>query len=322
MLRESQKLLEIIKSAKKVAIFAHKSIDPDSIGSIFAAKEFCKALKVDADVFAVCEKDFYVSELFPVEEIKTEFNSKDYNLIILTDCHSIGRIDSCFQGVENFNNIVIVDHHAVSPEEGQINSKLSIIKPEYAAASEIWAELFIENKIKMNEKTATYLYCGLMGDTDRFLHKNLTKHVFEIAQFLLQNGAEIQKVYDIMYRQETRKQINLKNIFYNKIEYVNNGAFVIYTMKDYKKYNIGFEDVKMFSNDMIRIEGVKVSIFVYQVSKNIFKFSIRTNGLDARKFAVKMGGGGHVCASAFEKNISLNELKKMLPVWIKEILND
>lgn len=323
MTKDSKKLLEIIKSAKNVAIFAHKSVDPDALGSMFGAREFCRALGVSADVFSVCDKNFFVKDIFPMDEIKSEFKPEEYDLVIMTDCHSVNRLDKKFSElVNNFKDIVVVDHHEVSEKEGQVNSKCSIIFPNYAASCEVWAEIFADNGIKFTAKTATYLYCGLMGDTDRFLHGNLTLHVFDTAKTLFENGAKIQFVHDVMYRKETKKQIKLKNDFYNRIHYVPDGAYVIYTMKDYKKLNADFEDVKMFSNSLLCIEGVKASIFVYEASKNHFKFSARSASGKARDLAVKMGGGGHKCAAGFECVVTKRELNKKLPLWIGEMLHD
>jgi phosphoesterase RecJ-like protein len=52
--------------------------------------------------------------------------------------------------------------------------------------------------------------------------------------------------------------------------------------------------------DIVRsIEGVQIAIFYYEASKNRFKISLRSKGtVDVEKIAGRLGGGGHVNASA------------------------
>ena len=39
------------------------------------------------------------------------------------------------------------------------------------------------------------------------------------------------------------------------------------------------------------------------------------------ELAIKMGGGGHVEAAAFEIKTTKRKLQKLIPIWAKEILN-
>ena len=74
--------------------------------------------------------------------------------------------------------------------------------------------------------------------------------------------------------------------------------------------------------DKIRVtEGVEVAIFVYQLSDDVFKFSLRSvSYVDVSKIAVAFGGGGHIRASGFEAKGDYNKNFNIILDMIKEQL--
>lgn len=317
-------LLIKIKEAKNIAIFAHRNPDPDAYGSMFAMREICRNMGVEADIFAAKNKDGYLNGIFPLQELKTDFVHDEYDLVIMLDLHLISRLSPKFiEEVSKCKNIVIIDHHNIA-EGDIIPSKDLIINPESAATCEILTDILEEAKMDISSTMATYLYTGLMGDTDRFLHSNLSQHVFETALLLYQKKAEVQKIYDFLYRYKTKEQLSLNKLLLDLITFVEDGkaCYAIFTIKDMKRLNADQEDVKVYTNELVKIKGVDLSFLCIDYEDH-FKISMRSNkGINTLKLSNKMGGGGHVQASAFEVKVNKRELKKMLPIWAKEILND
>lgn len=317
----NKQILKKIKSAKNIAIFAHRHPDPDACGSMFGMQNLCKYLGKTADVFLIKEKEDYLDKIFPIAKAKNIFNSKDFDLVIFVDVRPISSIDQTFQNqLKDHKNILIIDHHQTEKNDDLTNARVVCD----ASCSQLVLDLFREAEITPDKDTATYLYAGLMGDTNRFLHSNLSKKVFEDAICLQDCGAEIQHVYNYLYRYNTISNIKANEFIINNLKFVSNGmgAFCIVTIKDLKRLNITKEDVKKYCNLMVEIEGVKVSFLCIEEQKNYFKFSLRcATGYNAFKFCKAHGGGGHICASGCEISITKNKLKKMLPIWIEEILS-
>ena len=324
MMMTKSRLLAKIKLANRIALFAHQNPDPDAYGAMFALQRFCKNLGKDASVFAVKNKKGYLDHLFPLNELKTNFVSDEYDLVILLDVHMISRLDATFQKeVKKSKNLVIVDHHKIM-DDSEVETKNVIIYDNYAATCEILTDFAVENGLEITPEIATYLYTGLMGDTDRFLHVNLTKHVFETAMILYNKKAEVQRVYDFMYRYKTPEQLKLNKFLLDNMVFLNRGkaVYTIFGLKDLEKLGADQEDVKVYSNEMVKIKGVQLSFLCIEYKRAYYKFSIRSNnGINTVNFSKKMGGGGHVCASGFEKKISRRSLQKQLPKWTREILN-
>lgn len=317
------RVLAKIKLAKRIAIFAHKNPDPDAYGAMFAMREFCRNLNLDADIFAIKNKRGYLDNIFPLEEVKTDFKSGDYDLVIILDMHLIDRLAPEFVSeVEKSKNIIVIDHHKIVEGE-KLPTKNYYVMEDYAATCEILTDFAVKCNLKITPTIATYLYTGLMGDTDRFLHKNLTRHVFETAILLYDKKAEIQHVYDYLYRYKTQQQLEIYKQMLDNLIYYEGGKAVcsIFTLKDLKRLDADQEDVKFYTNDLVKIKGVELSILCIEYKKDYFKFSLRSNGLNTVNFSTRMGGGGHVCASAFETEISLKEIKKLMSKWIKGIMN-
>ncbi len=323
MMITNKKIIEKVKKAKNIAIFAHRDPDPDALGSMFGFGEFCQKMGKNYSIFAVNKYDNYLNHIFPMDRTKQEFVSTDFDLVVLLDVHSIDRIEVLFQEeVSKAKDIMIIDHHKVSENE-KFEFKNAKIMPEMAAASEIVLSLFRDENIKPSKECATYLYAGLMGDTDRFLHSNLSQRVFEDAIFLMQCGAYIQHVYDFMYRYITKEDIKVNQYLYNNITYLDGGktAFVIFSIRDMKKLGVGIDAVKEFSNTLIRIKGVELSFLIYERVPKEYKISMRSASVNLVPFSNKMGGGGHPNATGFSVFYGKTKIKQEIPKWSLEILN-
>lgn len=319
----NKQIVAKLKKAKNIAIFTHKNPDPDALGAMFGLKEFCFQNGVKADGF-LCEKDQRLAEIFPLDELKNQFLHNEYDLVVIVDANSIDRVDECFR-LETLQseNLMIIDHHKFDEEK---TCKTKLLKIELkASASQLVLDLFREISLKPSEKCATFVYAGLMGDTNRFLNSNVNKEVFEDAMFLQECGADIQYVYEVLYRSVTKQHIKVSNFLYNNIKYLENEkcGYIIFDLKQMAKLGASVEDIKEFSNAIIKIKGVLVSFLIFETAKNIYKFSMRSSPeFDIAKFAHKMGGGGHKNACAFEIKTTKRKIKKNLPIWAEEIFND
>lgn len=327
MITNKQIVLKL-KKAKNIAIFSHRDPDPDACGSMFGLREFCFAIgQKNVDVFVSDSRDKYLEFIFPFDQAKSNFSADFYDLIVLLDLHDISRIDIAFQNElyrakELGTSFVVVDHHHVSQTEN-FNFKNFRIK-QVAACSQMIIDLYKEVELKPTKNAATYIYAGIMGDTDRFLHPNLSKDVFENAIYLQENGAKIQEVYDYLYRYKTKNNLAMNKFFLNNLKFLDNDrvGYLLVSAKDRKKFKMGIEDVKFFANEMVTIKGVELSFLCYEKDNGEYKISLRSmEGVDLIDFSTKMGGGGHPNAAGFQVCGTKKKIEKLISVWAKEILN-
>ncbi len=324
----NKQIVSKIKKAKKIAIFSHRDPDPDACGSMFGLREFCRKLGKEADVFVKKSRDKYLDYIFPLSETKEDFVASNYDLIVLVDIHVLSRIDKIFQpelfrAEANDQNFLVIDHHIVTDDEDFSFKNFRI--EDVAACSQMITDLFKEENLIPSPEAATYIYGGIMGDTDRFLHSNLTKKVFDDASFLFEAGANVQHVYDYMYRFKTKANLSMNKFFLENLQYVEDGkvGYLIVSAKDRKKLGMDLEDVKFFSNEIVTISGVKLSFLCYEKDDGEYKISLRSIGdIYLVDFASKMAGGGHPNAAGFQVyNTTKKKIEKLVKSWAKEILN-
>ncbi len=318
----NKQIIQKIQKAQNIAIFGHLDPDADACGSTFAFREFCRNFGKNADIFCGHYGEF-VESLFPVEELKSMFFAKDYDLVVLMDMHVENRIDACF--IEEFRkckNVMVIDHHILDESEVVPTKNYRIIHK--ASASQLVLDLYREIGQKPSLKTATYLYTGLVGDTDRFLFLAGLGEVFEDAKYLVECGVDYVKIYDKMFRTISLKEIALTKFLYSNICYMCDGkvALAVFSMKDMKKYGATKDDVKLFSNSLLNIKGVKWALLVYEVEQNKYKFSMRSvPEINLIPLAIRMGGGGHKNAAAFTIPLKGSKIKKVVKGWCDEVLN-
>lgn len=318
----NKQIIAKIQKAKNIAIFGHIAPDPDSCGAVLGMRDFCQILGKNADVFCGHYGD-YVGSLFPMQEFKTEFSAEKYDLVVLLDMHVENRIEECFlDEFRKCKNVIVIDHHILDEHEVVPTKNYRIICK--ASASQLVLDLFREMGQKPSKTTAEHLYTGLVGDTDRFMFLAGLGEVFEDAKFLIELGVDFVNIYNKMFRTITLKEISLTKFLYSNICYLSDGkiALAMFTMKDMKRLGASSDDVKMFSNSLLNIKGVKWSLLVYEVKKDLFKFSMRSvPEIDLVPLAIRMGGGGHKNAAAFTTDFKASKIKKTVMSWADEVLN-
>ena len=164
-----------------------------------------------------------MTKIFNYDEIKSDFNPEAYDLVVFVDMHLQFRLD-----VEHVDlamqveNKLCIDHHPIAETDVMVAEK-AYVKQVAAACSQILCEICQAENIEITPKLATYLWAGLMGDTNRFLNSNVTPEVFECAKVLMQAGAEVQRVYEIMFKSMTMQQLQVKNTAARKLVLRENG---------------------------------------------------------------------------------------------------
>ncbi|NHJ04947.1 MAG: hypothetical protein EAX90_08995 [Candidatus Heimdallarchaeota archaeon] len=185
-----KKLIKKLQNGKynSIAIIGHTSADPDSIASAygveFIMRNFHPKARIDVLVDGISD---------PTKELITYYNSEfsseannNYDLIIIVDVNVPNQLGVFKDFVLSFNknDIVIIDHHAIS-DLATDYSNFVFIDDERTSASEIICELIFELKLKPSVQLLTILLSGIIYDSRRFysMNKNLLKILEKIFDF-------------------------------------------------------------------------------------------------------------------------------------------
>ncbi len=285
-----------LKNAKNVLIFPHISPDGDALGSCTALFNALKSIGISSKIFLIDELPARFDFLAEYGCFVYEAND-EYDMHIALDVADAGRLTSSKDLFFSCENTACIDHHGTNKGFAELN----YVSLEAATGSLIY-ELLQEMNIPLTKDIANCIYIALASDTGNFVYTNTDKKSFEIAGKLVEAGAEIPKIADLIFRRTSEKTTRVTAAVVSTLEVFNEGKLAIMhtTLETLAK----FEATKEHCDDVINyardIDTVKVAAFVYQIKGEKYKISMRSKGgIDVAKVAVSYGGGGHKAAAGF-----------------------
>ena len=133
-----------IFNAHKIAILTHQNPDGDGFPATLALQEILKQKNIESDIILEePNSDLYDYLSGREKSIVYSENHKDYDTVILVDCHEKDRVGKCKPIVENAKVIFTIDHHI---ENNVIKEAYNLIIPDCVSAGVIIFGLF-ENEI-------------------------------------------------------------------------------------------------------------------------------------------------------------------------------
>lgn len=310
MNKDFKKVLKAIRKSKNVAIFTHVSPDFDALGSALSFFHALKSLGKNATVFMKDELSDSEKQIIDESSVcKEDCNSIQFDLFVAFDSSSNDRLGAYGEVFDNFKNTILVDHHRSSGW----GAKLNYIDSQTSSCAELVLKLIKGLKAKINSEMATLLYLGLSSDTKSFVNTNTNKNSFIAAQELLSMGAETERVNEILYKSKTLKSIEFKKFLLNNFKIKKDCAYCVVTNKDLMALGGDKHNCDGYSATLIAISGINYSFSLIETDeKNVYRVSLRSKaGFDVYSVAVKLGGGGHLCASgATVVAPSITEAKK------------
>lgn len=306
-------IIEKINAAKTVAVFAHVSYDPDGLGALYGLSTFLKKLGKKVEMFVDSKITELDARFFDVTMLKDQ--PKECDLMIMVDTPNAGRLGRYAEVFKNHPNTIRLDHHSGIFHDAKIELTLP-----YTSACEVVLELIEKMGQKPTKQTATYLYAGILTDTDGFLIDTVGKSTFENALKLIEYGADIHKASDMLLRTQSVQQFNLSKRMAEKLEIHGDVAISSLTTKDFKQTGTKPNQCMNFSNKLVYLDGINFSCLIKQEQNNVFSCSLRAKApYNVAKVAERFGGGGHILAAACKIKGSEKDAKTKILQAIKEL---
>ena len=151
------KVLNLINKYNKICVFRHRVPDFDALGTQLGLYYFLKDNFPNKDIICVGDDhNKFTPKLYEKMQIIPDEWFDDKFLSIVVDVSDKSRVsDDRFIKAQE---IVVFDHHPYVKDY----DCLAIIDTEIAAASELVADFMIYSNLKISEKSAYYLYSGLV----------------------------------------------------------------------------------------------------------------------------------------------------------------
>lgn len=296
-----------IRECDQVFIAPHLNADFDAIASAIGLTLI--ATKFGKPSFILMSDD--VMKIEPgVKLIMSEYTDKDKlinmskflqlrgknDLLITADVNKdylVGVKDY----LNDFKNIVIIDHHSPDDNTIKTNEEDKFISIEESSVSEIVSKLLFCFNIKLDGTIANFLLSGIYLDTDH-LRKNTTTNTMKIAAKLLERGASIDHVHnyfeeDFNSDRKIQSLINKANFFTYTIAMAIEDENVQYTREELAKVA---DYLLKFKADATIAAGF--------IDDELISISARSKGkINVGEVMKTLGGGGNVVNAATKLNV-------------------
>lgn len=313
----------IIKQAKRVAIFTHMRPDGDAIGGSLA---LCCALESLGIQTQVCVESPLPSNLAFVvgkEKIK-RFPEGEFDLLIMLDCADEGRLgvlwDEFLKCKRKKIDTMNIDHHVSNTAFAKYNFVQS------CAANCMHVATLIEYLgVPFDRQIAEYLMLGLLTDSGNFSHDDVDEQCFLLAAKLLACGIDIRTLQYNIFKRQTRARALLHAKTMEKMRYFHDGRFALIVITDANLQACGATqgDTEGFVDFPLNVDGVEVAAALFEIKPRQYQVSLRSKTYaDVNQVAAKFGGGGHVRASGCRLFGELEEVIDKLSYVVHQYLND
>ena len=309
-------LRDIMEGADEVYIMGHHNEDYDCFGAAMGTLCMARALGKKAHIVLsdmnegidrfedVLRKDESYADVF-VRAGDIASVASASALLVVVDAH-IPHILADPSLLERIPKVVVIDHHRRS-EHFVKNPLLVYIETASSSASELVTELlmYAAENIRPTKFEATALYSGIVVDTKNF-NVNTGIRTFDAAAYLRRAGADpvlVRSLFQSDYettvalaRAKATAEFFPGGLIVGSIpEQIQNGQII----------------ASQAADGMLRVDGVRMSIYVFQMTADTVGISARASGdMNVQVIMEQFGGGGHAnVAGAQVKNVPLREVR-------------
>lgn len=307
------KLTKKIREYEKIIITSHKNPDLDGLTSSIVLASIARKFNKEAFVYLNEENisTTKVKELVGTSYFVDKYNVDKNTLLIIVDTSSELYISS-EKMLEDFQHIVVIDHHEIS-ENNIENVEMRYINNNLSSIIEFMTYYLKYLNFKIEENLATLMLAGLEIDTNSFNMKT-TAETYKAASILMEMGASAILKQDLL--RNSREEI-LKRYELIKKSYVYKDVISICPLTGLHNP----VELAQIADELLSFKNIEITFCLGLINKDEVRISIRTRGkYNAKAIASKLNGGGSLTSSAAVLTISVKECEEKIKEIVRDIL--
>lgn len=293
---------EKIDSAQRIAIFGHESVDGDAIGSMLGLGTVLEQIGKHVGYFTTLTPSENFSRL-PISKISTVFDySDERDLIVFVDFNGYRRIAGITAGHETYfdsKERITIDHHI---PDGPI-AGLNLSDVDASSNCELVYEIISQTRPeKIESVVATYLYLGLVTDTDNFHHGKDTIRTMNNALGLLKHGADKKQILEKVYHNNPIEALDFIKLAAPRITIKSHICYARYTEDEISPLGLDRETADGLLIGIMRSIRDIPALCILRKRGDQVGGSLRSAGkVSVQQIAMSLGGGGHLYAAGFKQ---------------------
>jgi bifunctional oligoribonuclease and PAP phosphatase NrnA len=321
------KVADLLAAHQRFVLTAHVNPDGDALGSELALARYLALLGKEATILNSDSAPRIYRFLDPGKELK-HFSVRRHQgilsqaeVIVVLDISDgwqrLGRIGPILAETEAIK--LCIDHHP----NGTDFVDLAIVDDTASATGELIFELIQAMGGQVTKPIAEALYVAILTDTGSFRFPKTSFRTHRIVAQLIAAGADPGRLYREIYEHYPLDLVRLKGHLMNILQTKASGqlAFVALDRATLKAYGVKQADLDGFASLGQQVDGVRLSLFFIEMSKQQVKVSLRSDGSVAiNGLAGRLGGGGHPSAAGAIVKGNLDEVISFLVAEAESLL--
>lgn len=289
---------KILRSARRVVIGGHPTMDGDALGSVLALaaclrQRGCKVLTVTQDLGP--GKYSFLSgadQLKPLPKTLTGFDA-----CIVVDCGAESRARAILDRLPASTPVVNLDHHIDNPGFG----KAAVVLPNASSTGEVVWRTLKRAKLPLNKAAAEALFVAVVTDTGRFMFSNSSPLSYRIvAELVEKHGLNVGALTGHIYRSKTLGRMKLEGLVTQTLQSRMGGKLAVARVTREMLRETGGTDAD--ANELVTIpnslKGSMIALLFRELGPRDLKISFRSEGqMSVNQIAARFRGGGHKRAS-------------------------
>ncbi len=292
--KDIELLVEKIKAASSICIFAHKNPDGDALCSVLALMQLIETNfgKTAVGIYDgnIPENLEYVPLRHRIKYFANVDLSQPFDLVIALDYGTIRHILWAMPVIEKAGFIAEIDHH----QNDEKVAALALDDTSAAATGEILYNIARAAGWQIDEKVADLLGVSILTDTGFFKFVRRGESM-KIMADLVDMGVSIGRLSDIM-NNKPRKAVQTEAAAAGSAEFFFHNTLALATI-DKKMYRNLDGRGELVLSLLGQISGVEYIVLLKQQRDNQTGVSLRSRTKPVNHIATALGGGGHTYAA-------------------------
>ena len=257
-------------------------------------------------------------DLLSIEEIEKE----QVEQLVVVDTRSLGRIKEYLGGIDPFpSQVEVYDHH---PADSSDIPGAVIHEGNVGANTTLLGQEVMRRGINLTPEEATIALTGIYADTGSFTHENVALADFEVAGYLVSQGASVSLVKSFLQTLKDETQMSLFHQLLNRLTYQTVHGHQIVTTYMEMEQQVG--GLAVVVEKVFEVENPDAIFSVFYFLKEHDTLIIarsQQHRIDLARILGAFGGGGHSQASsALLKNQPGRTTFHALQAYLKAMLDE
>lgn len=279
----------LVERYDSIVIFGHVYPDGDCYGSEVGLREALKYLYPRKKIYAVGSGFAKRPADFPgMDEVSDETIAE--SLAVIVDLSTLDRLED--KRAEKAKEIAKIDHHVLQQHFGTVE----IVREDFVSCSLIIADMLLNRFGEIPKEAAGPLLLGFITDSGRFLYQPMDATALRTVAALLDAGASLKEIYDVLNVVE-EKSLRFKGYIYLNYQRLGEIAYMTLDRETLRKFGYSHNEAAGFVNAIANISGFKCWVFFAESEDGTVRTELRSSGHPVQPTALRFGGGGHRCAA-------------------------